>query len=131
VSLRLAVAGLLLLFAIAAGITYYVGWWGSYEHRLTAAVRHWDCRAVVTEHGRERGAARFTASCEDLGPMATWLRYRSAADMHAAWATMPADDLADSTVCVSESRAELVVLYDVGRRRIEDLCRARDGRVVG
>jgi hypothetical protein len=35
-----------------------------------------------------------------------------------------------STVCLSNSRAEAVMLYDVGRRRSEDLCRARDGRIV-
>jgi hypothetical protein len=71
VSWRLAVAGLL-LFATAAGIAYHVGWWGGYEHRLTAAVRHWDCRSIETSHDRSVRATRFTASCEDLGSMATW-----------------------------------------------------------
>jgi hypothetical protein len=135
--------GVAAVLAFAAGVTYYLGWWGSYEHRLTAAVRHLDCKDVTTDHQGWRGAdmralddratARFAAFCEDLGPMVTWLRFRSAVDMHAALAATPAghgSDFALSTVCISESRAEVVLFDDVPRRRTAGLCGARDGRVV-
>jgi hypothetical protein len=117
------IAGLA-LFAIAAGATYYLGWWGSYEHRLTAAVRHWDCRAIETSHERAGRAMRFTASCEDIGPMATWVRYDSASDMRRGLPALLAEEMPSSTVCLSDLRAEAVMLYDVGRRRSDDLCRA-------
>jgi hypothetical protein len=41
-----------------------------------------------------------------------------------------ADEMRSSTVCLSNSRAEAVTLYDVDRRRSEEACRARDGRIV-
>jgi hypothetical protein len=129
--------------AVAAGVTYYAGWWGSYEHRLTASVRHLDCKHISTDHHgwagedmlvlNERASRRFAAFCEELGPMVTWLRFPSAAAMRAALAATPTDktsSYAYATVCVSQSRAEVLTFYDVGKGRIDGLCAARDGRIV-
>jgi hypothetical protein len=129
--------------AVAAGVTYYVGWWGSYEHRLTASVRHLDCKHISIDHDgwadedmlvlNQRASGRFAAFCEELGPMVTWLRFPSAAAMRAALATTPTDktsSYAYSTVCVSQSRAEVIMFDDVGKGRIDGLCAARDGRIV-
>jgi hypothetical protein len=133
----------LALAAFAAGLTYQRGWWGSYEHRLAASVNHSDCKRVTStrdgwggddmralnEHTRQR----FAAFCEELGPMVTWLRFRSAADMKRALAVTssgPGTTLGSETVCVSDARAEVVVFDDVSRARASSLCGARDGRVV-
>jgi type IV secretory pathway VirB9-like protein len=65
--------------------------------------------------------------------MVTWLRFPSAADMNAALAATPTDKTSSyalSAVCVSQSRAEVVMFDDVGRGRIDGLCAARDGRIV-
>jgi hypothetical protein len=135
---------LALALAAAAGVTYYIGWCGSYEHRLTASVRHLDCKRVTADHDGWAGGAdlralnaraikRFSALCEELGPMVTWLRFRDATDMHRALATTPrgtGSSFAFSTVCVSNSRAEVVLFEHVGRGRIAGLCGARDGQIV-
>jgi hypothetical protein len=135
--------GIVLAVAVAAGVTYYAGWWGSYEHRLTAAVRHLDCKRITTDHDgwggedmmalNQRAKHRFAAFCQELGPMVTWLRFPSAAAMNAALAATPTDETSSyafSTVCVSRSRAEVVMFDDVGRGRIDGLCAAIDGRIV-
>jgi hypothetical protein len=65
--------------------------------------------------------------------MVTWLRFPSAAAMGAAVAAIPTDktsSYAYSTVCVSQSRAEMIMFDDVGKGRIDGLCAARDGRIV-
>jgi hypothetical protein len=81
----------------------------------------------------QRASRRFAAFCEELGPMVTWLRFPNAADMNAALSATPTDKTSSyalSTVCVSQSRAEMVMFDDVGSGRIDGLCAARDGRIV-
>ena len=127
---------------VVAAATYYIGWWGSCEHRLTASVRHHDCQRITTSHdgwgGSERAlsayaTSRFTASCEELGPMVTWVRFANVPDMRRALAATPTGNgssLGFSTVCVSQSRAEVVLFDGVSERRVTGLCADRDGRVV-
>jgi hypothetical protein len=126
-----------------AGVAYYLGWWGGYEHRLTASVGHLDCRSVSTSdeawggddlRALDEGAgSRFSAACEKEGPTVMWLRFASRSDLRRALASTPTGPRTTfeySTVCISEKRAEVVLFDGVSRRRSANLCAARDGRIV-
>jgi hypothetical protein len=137
---RLALLGTVVI-VFGAGLaawTYYRGWWGGYEHRLTASVRHSYCAEVTTEHrgwegddmralnaGAKRG---FSAYCEYLNATVAWLRFPNATVMRRALAATPKSKY--YSVCVSWRRSEVLLTWDVAAGRLADLCAARDGNVV-
>jgi hypothetical protein len=127
-----------------AGLTWWLGLWGGYEHQLQVAVRDiGQCQRTSTKQDwpttddplAARASRRFFAACEQLGPNVTWLRYRNASDMGRAMEAArarPDAELSDPyvTVCISRHPAELVLFDGVDQWKVTLLCWLRGGRVA-
>jgi hypothetical protein len=90
-------------------------------------------RAAGERRPSARATARFAAFCDELGPSVSWLRFRSAADMRQAMAADATDRfpvLANMTVCVSPSRAELVAFDEIDEWKVRFLCWRRGARIL-
>jgi hypothetical protein len=88
---------------------------------------------VVARPPRARRRTRMRVTVAAVAVAVALAVATGAAAMRAALAATPTDktsSYAYSTVCVSQSRAEVIMFEDVGKGRIDGLCAARDGRIV-
>jgi hypothetical protein len=116
----------------------------SFQQRIANAISLSECGTTVTSNTgfggsdmsvlNARAIRRFSAFCGQPGFGATWLTYRSTAQLESAIADSPRSFSDYNVVCVSRLRAQLLMWEQDGEpeqyRQLARLCAAMNGRIV-